>query len=128
MKHVFFIVILFLTKLSFCQDKNFLFFHLVDKIDKKPIGFASVHLSDSSTKTLTTNTSDSLGVVYINLNWIKGDSANLFLRVAADTITTFRVYKNRVYNYTMYFEVDLNCISWRYKQAEIQSRKRKKRN
>ncbi len=109
------------------QESNFLRFKIVAMTSGEPIIAASLTVYDSGAKKSYQNFSDSNGIIQFPLKWLSSDSAKVTLRVAMDTLTTFPIYKNRLYNYEMTFYVDTEAIKRKNEIMKNEGRRKKKK-
>lgn len=108
------------------QDNNFLQFRILSRGNGLPIMAASLRIEDSIAYRFYQDFSDSNGIIRFNLSWLKSDSAFLSVRVATDTLTVFKIYKKRKYDYEINLYVDTEAIRKRNSIVGGKRYKRKK--
>jgi hypothetical protein len=125
LKTIISLLLLSISQIHCCiaQEDNYLKFRVINIRNKEPLSAVYWTVVDSVKKIKTMSPVGNL--VAFNLSLLKSDSAYLTLRFAADTIATFKVYRNRIYRYEMVFYVNPECSLKKY--SFIRSKKRKYR-
>jgi hypothetical protein len=119
------LVIFFLSyNCCFGQRSNALSFKVLARSNHQPVMSASLIVNDSIHNRSFQNFSDSTGVIHFHLSWLKGDSAFISLRVATDTLTTFTIYRDKIYDFQMVYYVDTEGI--KKKNESLKGYKRRK--